>query len=374
MEAVSCLLVSRKEETVGGTRAAISRASSSVMTPGPEGISETRPSASAPYRTASAASSWLPMQQIFTLSFTRQILPAIPARRLPVRRETCGAGRDSIRGVRRVLTTDLFLPLQRELVSLLRSLDDSDWLRPTVARGWAVKDVAAHLLDTDLRRLSMQRDGYRPRSPAKDLRNYDGLVKFLNELNAAWVGAAERLSPRVIIDLLEWSGPQVAELFASLAPDDPAPVSVAWAGEDSSANWMDVGREYTEKWHHQAQIRGAVGAAPLDGRRWLAPVLELSMYALPYAFRDVGAKDGDALAVAIGGEAGGVWHIIKRGNGWELREGNAAEAGARVRLDADTAWRLFFNALRGDEAARRVAAEGDERLCAAFLNVRSVMV
>jgi uncharacterized protein (TIGR03083 family) len=276
--------------------------------------------------------------------------------------------------VRRILTADLFLPLQRELVSLLRSLDDADWLRPTVAGQWAVKDVAAHLLDTDLRRLSMQRDGYRPRSRAKDVRGYDDVLALINDLNASWVGAAERLSPRVLVDLLEWCGPQVAELFASLPPDGPAPIAVAWAGEDFSANWMDVGREYTEKWHHQAQIRDAVGAEGLSARRWLAPVLELSMYALPYAFRDVEANDGDALVVAIEGEAGGVWHIVRRAGRWELREGEAAEARTRVRLDADAAWRLFFNALPREEAARRVACEGDERLCAKFLGVRSVMV
>ena len=286
--------------------------------------------------------------------------------------------------MRRILTADLFLPLQRELVSLLRSLDEADWLRPTVARGWAVKDVAAHLLDTDLRRLSMQRDGYRPRSHAGEFGDYEGLVKFLNDLNATWVGAAERLSPRVITDLLEWAGPQVAELFASLPPDDPAPIAVAWAGEDFSTNWMDVGREYTEKWHHQAQIRDAVGVEGLNSRCWLAPVLELSMYALPYAFRDVDANDGDALVIAIEGEAGGAWHVVRQGKGWELRESEAAElreggggtakAAARVRLDADAAWRLLFNALPREEAARRVACEGDERLCAKFLGVRSVMV
>lgn len=276
--------------------------------------------------------------------------------------------------MRRILTADLFLSLQQELVALLRQLDESGWLRPTVARGWAVKDVAAHLLDTDLRRLSMQRDGYRPRSRAKDVRGYDDVLALVNDLNASWVGAAERLSPRVLADLLEWAGPRVAELFASLRPDDPAPIGVAWAGEDASANWMDVGREYTEKWHHQAQIRDAVGAAPLDGRRWLAPVLALSMYALPYAFRDTGANEGDALAVAIEGEAGGAWHVVRRAGGWELREGEATVAAARARLDADAAWRLFFNALPREEAARRVACEGDERLCAAFLNVRSVMV
>lgn len=284
--------------------------------------------------------------------------------------------------MKRVETQHLFLPLQRELVSLLRGLNDADWSRPTLARQWTVKEIAAHLLDTDLRRLSSQRDGYRPAPPAQEIGDYRDLVAFLNRLNASWVEAAKRLSPRVLTDLLEWSGPRVAELFASLPPEGPAHIAVAWAGEEQSANWMDAGREYTEKWHHQAQIREAVGAPGLNSRRWLGPVLELSMYALPYAFRNVEAARGSAFGVRIEGEAGGAWHIVKAEGGWELREGEASEASAgratgaaaRVRLDAETAWRLFFNALDREDAARRVAASGDEELCAAFLAVRSVMV
>ena len=275
--------------------------------------------------------------------------------------------------MKRPRTAELFLPLQRELVSLLRGLAEPDWSRPTLARGWTVGDVAAHLLDTDLRRLSAQRDGHNP-APAAQVSDYKEIVALINRLNAAWVEAARRLSPRVLTDLLEWTGPQVASLFASLAPDEPAAVSVAWAGEERSANWMDVGREYTEKWHHQAQIRDAVGAPALDSRRWLGPVIELAMYALPHAFRERDAPAGVALSVRVEGEAGGAWHILRGGAGWELREGEAQQAAARVRLDADAAWRLFFNALGAAEAARRVEAEGDAGLCESFLGVRSVMV
>jgi hypothetical protein len=98
------------------------------------------------------------------------------------------------------------------------------------------------------------------------------------------------------------------------------------------------------------------------------------MYALPYAFRACKAREGSALSVRIDGEAGGDWHLLRARNSWELREGEAADATARVRLDADAAWRLFFNALAPAEAAARVEASGDEKLCAAFLGVRSVMV
>jgi uncharacterized protein (TIGR03083 family) len=268
-------------------------------------------------------------------------------------------------------TAKLFLPLQRELVALLRELSEADWSRPTVAREWTVKDVAAHLLDTDLRRLSTQRDAHKPF--VKEFGGYEELVAFLNHLNAAWVETARRLSPRVLTDLLEWTGPQVAELFVSLAPDDEAFFPVAWAGEERSANWMDVGREYTEKWHHQAQIRDAVGAPALDSRRWLGPVLELSMYALPHAFRATEAVEGSALSVRVEGEAGGGWHILRARGGWELREGEAAGASARVRLDADTAWRLFSSRRQKAALRERLRIGGDQSLGAAAIGALAVM-
>jgi hypothetical protein len=43
---------------------------------------------------------------------------------------------------------------------------------------------------------------------------------------------------------------------------------------------METGREYTERWHHQMQIREAVGAPGLLERRWYQPVLDLSVRAV----------------------------------------------------------------------------------------------
>ncbi len=178
----------------------------------------------------------------------------------------------------------------------------------------------------------------------------------------------------MLADLLEWTGPQVAEFFASLDPEGEAIISVLWAGESRSTNWMDVGREYTERWHHQAQIRDAVAAPLLLDRRWLGPVLDLSMYALPYAFRGVEAPEGATLNVTISGDAGGRWFLVRDGGRWRLGEGEAVDASASVETDADSAWRLLYNALPRDEAERRVATSGDADLCSTFLTTRSVMV
>ena len=80
-------------------------------------------------------------------------------------------------------------------------LRDEDWERPTLAGAWRVRDVVAHLLDTALRRLSFDRDGREPPPAPRPIEGERDLVAFINDLNATWVRAAERLSPRVLTDL-----------------------------------------------------------------------------------------------------------------------------------------------------------------------------
>ena len=60
--------------------------------------------------------------------------------------------------------------------------------------------MAAHLLDGNLRTLSMLRDGHYGEAP--EAVDYAGLVAFLNRLNGEWVRAARRLSPAVLVDLM----------------------------------------------------------------------------------------------------------------------------------------------------------------------------
>ncbi|MEQ1728179.1 MAG: maleylpyruvate isomerase N-terminal domain-containing protein, partial [Vicinamibacterales bacterium] len=89
----------------------------------------------------------------------------------------------------------LFRPLALEFGALLARLDTDDWTRPTLAPAWRVRDVVAHLIDTMLRRVSVQRDGYQPPRPATALTTEAEFVAFINALNAGWVTASQRLSP-----------------------------------------------------------------------------------------------------------------------------------------------------------------------------------
>src|SRR3712207_207266 len=106
-----------------------------------------------------------------------------PARDLP-RREGSAYFRP-MQPMSPLYTADLFPPLYQALEALLRDLAPEDWQRPTIAGAWQVRDVVAHLLDGDLRKLSAYRDGHVP-APAAPLQGYEDLVHFLNGLNAEW--------------------------------------------------------------------------------------------------------------------------------------------------------------------------------------------
>lgn len=270
-------------------------------------------------------------------------------------------------------TVPLFRPLAAELVAVLRGLSADDWLRPTVAGHWRVRDVAAHLLDGQLRKISAQRDGHHT-PPSRPIESAADLARFVNDLNAGGVSYGARLSPQVLTGLLEHAGQQFAELVARLDPDAPALYGVSWAGEQSSTNWMDTGREYTEHWHHQMQIRDAVGHPRLLEPRWMEPLLDVSVRALPHAYAGLAAPPGSVVTLTVTGETTGAWSLLRDAGGWRLRRGRPAAPDTMVTITADDAWRMFYNALSGEALRQRVRVEGNADLAAPLLRARSVVV
>src|SRR4051812_24709442 len=119
-----------------------------------------------------------------------------------------------------VPTLHLFPLLDKELIGLLRSLSAAEWQRPTIAKLWTVKDIASHLLDGNLRAISYYRDNYMV--AASDLNSYSDLVQYLNGLNMSWTGATKRLSPQILVELLEITGKQYLEELQKLAPFENA--------------------------------------------------------------------------------------------------------------------------------------------------------
>ena len=270
-----------------------------------------------------------------------------------------------------IFTVELFPILEQKLIQLLRCLHHDDWSRPTLAKQWTVKDVAAHLLDGNIKRLSMQRDGFFG-LPAPGKGSYDDFIGFINRNNTEWVQAARRLSPRVLIDWMEITSKQVCDFFARLDPFAPALWGVTWAGEEQSPNWFDIAREYTERWHHQQQIREAVQRPGITSRDLYFPVLDTFMRGMPHAFRSVDAREGTTVEIEIAGEAGGRWFLQKTQSAWKLTD-EAVRPEAKLTIKQEYAWRIFTKAVDPVTAAKEVQISGDRALALHALSLVAVL-
>lgn len=269
-------------------------------------------------------------------------------------------------------TLHLFPILDQKLMELLRSLIPAEWEAQTVAKLWKVKDVAAHLLDGNVRTLSMSRDGYFGEK-AENIQSYSDLVNYLNELNRTWVQAMKRISPNLLIDLLESSGKAYRSHLESLPSHQTALFSVAWAGHETSPNWFHIAREYTEKFLHQQQIRDAVNKQGIMTKELFLPFLEIMMHAFPHTFREVDAENGTQIELEITSEIGGTWCIVRANKSWELSKKTTSDCQAKVKMDPNTAWKLFSKSWKPDQIYDLVTITGDQKLGKKVLEITGFM-
>ena len=265
----------------------------------------------------------------------------------------------------------LLSPLDDKLIDLLKSLSVEEWQQKTIAKLWTVKDVAAHLLDGNIRTLSMLRDNYHGEQAS--IQSYQDLVSFLNNLNADWVKAMKRVSPAMLILLHEATGKMYCDYYASLDPFGKAGFAVDWAGEKESKNWMHIAREYTEKWLHQQQIRDAVNKPALITQEFFWPFINIFMYALPHTYRTVKAEEGTLIQLTITTPLGGNWYLQMKDGQWQLVKEEEQHPDAEIIIDPDTSWKLFSKSLRPEDVKDKVTIKGNQQLGEVALNMVSVM-
>src|ERR1041385_1723068 len=131
-----------------------------------------------------------------------------------------------------ILCAHLIRRVDEKLIELLSSLTGDEWDLPTLVPLWKVRDVAAHLLDTALRKLSMARDCFY--AEKVEIRSHQDLVTIVNRVNREGVTVYRRLSPPLIIEITKMACEQSARFHESLDPFAPAAFPVSWAGEEMS--------------------------------------------------------------------------------------------------------------------------------------------
>ncbi|MFL9833691.1 maleylpyruvate isomerase N-terminal domain-containing protein [Chryseobacterium terrae] len=271
-----------------------------------------------------------------------------------------------------IKTLELFPVLDRMLIDLLKSLTDEEWDKQTVAKLWKVKDVASHLLDGNLRGLSISRDKYFGEQ-ADNINSYEDLVSFLNNLNMSWTNATKRLSPQILTELLAITGKEYIEHLTQLKPFDNSVFSVAWAGQETSQNRFHIAREYTEKFLHQQQIREAVNKQGIMTKELYYPFLDTFMYALPHTFRNIEVEENTTVSLIVSTDIGGQWNTTKKKNDWVLSKGAIQNPNSIVTIDPNTAWKLFSKSWTPEQVVNKVELVGDKALGEQILQMVSVM-
>jgi uncharacterized protein (TIGR03083 family) len=257
------------------------------------------------------------------------------------------------------------------LIQLLRKLEEPEWAADTVCPGWSVRDVAAHLLHDDLRRLSRTRDHVEGPVPKAG----ESLPTFLNRSNDRWVKETRFLSPRLLVDLLTATGHFLHRMWADSSLDQLGE-GVWWAGVEAAPVWLDVARDYTEDWVHHQQIRDAVERPGLSSPEFLDPLLDTLMRALPKTYETLHAEDGTTVVVVLNdGNRSLSWSLaMDIDRGWTVYPGTRSSIPtAQVILPADTFWRLATGSVPRQQAVARSRLAGDQRLAAHLFEVVSVV-
>ncbi|MFD0539181.1 maleylpyruvate isomerase family mycothiol-dependent enzyme [Actinomadura luteofluorescens] len=263
----------------------------------------------------------------------------------------------------------LFPRERRAMIDLISALSPAEWAMPTVCPGWDVHDVVGHVLNDYMRRLSGSRDGYGGAIFADD----ETLPAYLARTNEEFVRASRQLSPQLMIELLDHLGPRLDALWASRDLQSAADLNVFWAATDiDSPAWLDIGREYTEFWVHQQQVRDAVSMPGATEPDLMAPVLDIFARGLPHALRMHDRPENTTAHLEVLGAAGGRWGVVRQDGRWQMTE-PLGEATALVSMDQDTFWRLATRGITEDEARQRSTMTGDADLTTAITALLAVI-
>lgn len=228
-----------------------------------------------------------------------------------------------------------FAPQRRRLLSFLRGLDESDWRLPTACDGWSVADVVAHMLGDVLGRISGARDQAGRVAPLSG----ETLEQFIDRINGEWVVGCRKLSPRVLIEMLEWAGHDHDFHWFDLDPWAPS-LGVSWAGVDPAPVWFDAARDITEFWVHERQLRDAVGDSGMPSPS-VDIVLDVFVRGLPHSLSmagDLGGVDSFRLSTE---SASATWLFEIVDGAWQIAAPGSIRPTTEMAFGPELLWRRW---------------------------------
>ena len=183
---------------------------------------------------------------------------------------------------------------QSNLQAVCARLSEDEWLTPTPARGWDVRDTISHLADTDEIAIDTIDDG--PRS----LNRFVTMLASSKDLTLWGVLRGRRRSGSEVLTWWERTSATERERLSSLETN-----RIPWG--------LGMGRpafvtaRLMETWAHGLDVHTALGIPSVDTDR-LRHVAFLATRALPYAFSFAGRQPPDSpLRVELDLPSGAQW-------------------------------------------------------------------
>lgn len=183
---------------------------------------------------------------------------------------------------------------QEDLQALCARLDEHEWLTPTPARGWDVRDTIAHLADTDEIAIDTIDDG--PRS----LNRFVTLLASSKDVTLWGVLRGRRRPGTEVMTWWERTSALERDRLRGLQTS-----RIPWGIGMGRPAFVTA--RLMETWAHGLDVRTAVGAPTVDTDR-LRHVAFLATRALPYAFSFAGrAVPAAPLRVELDLPSGAQW-------------------------------------------------------------------
>lgn len=183
------------------------------------------------------------------------------------------------------------------LAALLATLSDEQWLTPTPAAGWDVRDSVTHIAHANELADEIARTG---RSEFMENALASG------ELDAVEREHLERGRKMAPSEVLAWFRETVPALAESVQ-QVPSGERLQWGPMKMGVMSFMTGR-LMETWAHGLDCFGAVGAEAVDTDR-LQHVAHLGLSSLPYAFMLRGLPAPGGVQLVLDAPDGSIWRL-----------------------------------------------------------------
>lgn len=239
------------------------------------------------------------------------------------------------------------------LLGFLAGLSPADWDRPTVCIGWTVKDVVAHLVESELAMGRVYR-GEATETPHTDADNEAGVERWRR---------ADHEAVRVAL----WQHGTATQRVIESRSDEAWRRPIDAFGARELRGLLRI--HFFDLAVHSHDVTSAVGVGALWGDR-VRFLVEFLVRAAPMALTRNGLPPEGSLGVRVLDV--GAWTIAGTKDGWQLSD-DAGPPGAALTCDPEPLALVTTGRLALSDALGRSTVEGDEEAAARILSAWRVV-